>query len=469
MSVQSPRRRTLEDFALKGLHLGKMTGVSLAIHAIPDAFLLMHTGVGCKYKTAAQVAPHDWGTHPNKREAWTQVAELQLIRGSSERIGPFARSWYERRRPEFMVVVSAYFIELTGEDFTDEVVEVESQMPCPMALIPTVAPNDGFFDGYASVILEVVKKMDFSRPPSNLKKACVVGTFFNRYEGDQRGDLAQLRRLVKTAGLELGVSLFSGQPYPDLQRGSDAAWMLMLPYARPKRRALKELMKRRHVVELDLPVGVQGTGNFVRRLAQAHGADMRLVQRVVDRQMGPALAELRKVSAHLRGVKLAVFAETPLAAGLVALFDEMGVEVPVVGLRDANGCLGGRLEFLEILARNGFEGADKVEVLEEPSLRWIRETMVDMLTSRRITGVVGSTHEVTAITNSPRASALPSSAFFIETGFPSDHHHVTLGAPTFGFTGAVGWAQRVLDAVRRVRPRDAALGGVSEWAPGGGV
>jgi hypothetical protein len=151
------------------------------------------------------------------------------------------------------------------------------------------------------------------------------------------------------------------------------------------------------------------------------------------------------------------------------LFNEMGVEVPVVGLRDANGCLGGRLEFLEVVVRNGLQEADKMQVIEQPSLRWTRDTMVDMLTSRRITGVIGSTHEVTAITTSPRASALPSSAFFIETGFPSDHHHVTLGAPTFGFTGAVGWAQRILDAVRRVRPRDAALGGVSEWVPGGGV
>ena len=44
----SEPKRTLEDFALKGNHLAKMTGVSLAVHAIPDAFLLMHTGVGCK-------------------------------------------------------------------------------------------------------------------------------------------------------------------------------------------------------------------------------------------------------------------------------------------------------------------------------------------------------------------------------------------------------------------------------------
>ena len=49
----------LEHYSLKTLHLGRMTGVSLGVHAIPDAFLLMHTGVGCKYKAASQIANHD--------------------------------------------------------------------------------------------------------------------------------------------------------------------------------------------------------------------------------------------------------------------------------------------------------------------------------------------------------------------------------------------------------------------------
>ena len=63
------KRKTLEDFALKGMHYAKMTGVMAASHAISDSFLLMHSGVGCKYKTAAQAAQHDLGEHPNEREA----------------------------------------------------------------------------------------------------------------------------------------------------------------------------------------------------------------------------------------------------------------------------------------------------------------------------------------------------------------------------------------------------------------
>ena len=49
----------LEDFALKTHSYGRIAGASLASHAIPDAFLVLHTGVGCKYKGAGQHCLHD--------------------------------------------------------------------------------------------------------------------------------------------------------------------------------------------------------------------------------------------------------------------------------------------------------------------------------------------------------------------------------------------------------------------------
>ena len=54
-------RETLEAFALKSQDQGGLTGVSIAIHGIPDAFLLMHVGVGCKHKATSQLSTHDWG------------------------------------------------------------------------------------------------------------------------------------------------------------------------------------------------------------------------------------------------------------------------------------------------------------------------------------------------------------------------------------------------------------------------
>jgi nitrogenase molybdenum-iron protein alpha/beta subunit len=442
--------KTLEDFALKGNHLAKMTGISLATHAIPDAFLLMHSGVGCKYKTAAQIGNHDWGSHPNMREAWTQVGENELVTGHAKRIGPFARAWYERRRPELMIVVSAYFIELTGEGFDDAVQAAEKTVPCDMTLISTAAPNDGFFEGYAAVTTAVLERMDFETPPTEPRGASIVGWFFHRYEPDQKGDVKQLEGLLKAAGLTMGPVLLSGTGYRDLLKAPASKYALLLPYAKPKERKIRKLLKKRDIVPLDLPIGVAGTARFVRELVAQTGGDARRAEAWLEGQTAAVRGQLDKLRDHFRHVEVAVFAETPLAAGLVSLLDEMGIRVPLVGLRDQNRCLGGRTAFLQTLERNGVPDLDRIEVLEAPSLRLVRERCRERMAQGRLRGIVGSSHELDLFVQD-RRGAFGAHTFLIETGFPSDEVHAALALPTLGFAGAVAWAQRMLDALRAPR------------------
>jgi nitrogenase molybdenum-iron protein alpha/beta subunit len=450
MPIRKPRE-TVEDFALKGMHLAKMTGVSLGVHAIPDAFLLMHSGVGCKYKTAAQIANHDWGSHPNRREAWTQVAELQLIQGSSVRIGPFARSWYQRRRPALMVTVSAYFIELTGEDFSDSVVAAEKTLPCDMALIPTAAPNGGFYEGYAAVMLQVAKRQDWKSPPTKEGTASAIGFFYSRYEPDEDANVDQLAKLTRVGGLELGPVLLSGKPYGELQEASQSPYVLQLPYARPIARKLRRLLKKRDVIELDLPLGLTATRRFVRTIAQRTGGDVERVTTWAEAQAEEVRKQLDKLRDHFRNLDVAVFADPPLAAGLVSMLADMGVRVRVVGLRDSHGALGGTAQFLEILARNGIEDVSDMEILPEPSLRRMRDVVMQHV-RQGMRGILASSHEIELLqSSSGRVPGVTSDVFLIEVGFPSDRQHAAMATPTLGYAGLLTWAQRILDAARAPR------------------
>ena len=442
--MSRPPRDTLEDFALKGMHLAKMTGASVATHAVKDGFLLMHTGVGCKFKTAAQVAQHDWSNHPNRREAWTQVGEVSLIRGSGGRIGPFARSWFERRRPGIMVVVSAYFIELTGEDIKDIVVETERSLPCPMASVSTSAPNKGFFDGYASTMLEMVKKLDWKSPPTKLRQAAVLGFFFHRYEPDQQADLAQLKALIKVAGLEPGPVLFSGRPWEELAEAPAAGVVVQLPYVDAQARGFKRLLKRRDVVRLDLPIGIAATSRFVRELAAATGGDPARTEAWIEGQVSRILPHLGQVTNNFQGLAVAVFADTPLAAGLVSMLREMGAKVVLIGLRDTS--LGGAMELRRVVDANGQDLGD-AEVLERPSLMALRERVIALAEAREVHAVIGSSIELNVFTHAASVRAALQRVALLETGFPSKDHHSALALPTFGYQGALVWAQRIVDGV----------------------
>lgn len=436
-------KRSLEDFALKGMHLSKMTGVSVALHAISDSFLLQHSGVGCKYKAAAQSSKHDWAEHPNRREAWTQVSELSLIRGSGARIGPFARTWFERRRPGFMAVVSAYFIELTGEDIRDIVEETRKTLPCPMVVVQTAAPNGGFYDGYASVLKEVIKDLDWKSGWSNPREVTLMGHFFTRFEPDQKGDVAQLKGLIKSVGLNPGPILFSGTPYADSASAPRSEIVAILPYARPIAKAIRRTVRKRTVVELDLPIGVAGTVRWARELSEATGGDPRLVARV-EAQATAVRNQLETIIHHFPGLRVAVFADTPLAGGLVSLMRELGVAVPLVGLRET--WLGGEQTFRDTVARNGLTLDGDCTILEAPSLRTVRSEVLDRLASGDVHLIIGSSHELNVLTHAVDMDLAPRTAM-IEAGYPSNSQHAAYAVPTLGFTGVVAWAQRLLDAV----------------------
>ncbi len=436
---------TLDDFAMKGLPLAKMTGVSLAMHAIKDGFLLQHVGVGCKYKAAAQISQHDWGSHPNRREAWTQVAELSLIQGSSVRIGPFARSWYERRRPGIMGVVSAYFIELTGEDHSHAVTETGRTLPCPMISVATAGPTGGFYDGYASTMLEVIKTLDWKGTTPHLRDhAAVMGWFFHRYEPDQAADVAALRQLVKVTGLTPGPILFSGVPYADLTGGPSCGVVLRLPYLGPKTKRTDKLLKGRTVVDLDLPIGLRGTRRFVETVTQATGGRMDVAQAWLDKREKAAMPHLAHVRNHLHGFRVAVFADTPVAAGLVSLLRELNLEIAYVGLRDTT--LGGAAAFHRVLEADGITLNDDAIVEEKPPLRRIRKTVLEMARQRRVHAVIGSSVELTTLQYAGDARSALGGLALLETGFPSREYHTALALPSMGIQGALVWAQRLLDA-----------------------
>ncbi len=439
---------TLEDFSLKGMHYAKMTGVMIATHAISDSFLMMHTGVGCKYKTASQAAQHDLAEHPNVREAWTQVSEAHLVAGCSDRIGPFARAWWERRNSAFMMVVSAYFIELTGDDIPEKVREIEQTIPgCEMAYVPTKAPNGGLFDGFASVLVEVLKRMDWS-VPARPREAAVLGHFFTRYEPDQKADVAQLRALIKQAGLNTTSVLFSGAEYSNAKAAPLAAVQVVMPYCATHRSAIGQIVGARQAVDVDLPIGFAGTTRFVRTIAAAAGTDLAAIDAWAIAQTEAVLGNFRRLSEMLARYEWVVFADTPLAAGLVSLLLELGVRVTAVGLREADGALGGRAAFDAVLARNGLQLPDDAVVVEAPSLRRVKQLCVERL-QRSLVGILGSTHELAVLRNLSPAERPRNAGVLLEVGFPSDDTHSVLSVPTFGFAGAAAWAQRLVEAVRR--------------------
>jgi len=438
--------KTLEDYGVKSMHQAKMTGVGVAVHAVPDAYILMQTGVGCKYKVGVQISWQDHVRHPNRHEAWTQIGEMSLIRGASERIGPFARSRWESKKPGIMVLVSAYFVELTGEDLPSSAKEVAETMPCPFFLVATATSKFGvLFEGYAETIRGMLAQQDFKQAHTNPGEACIVGSFFTRYEQDCLADVNQLQRLCKVSGVKAGPIFLSGRPWAELAEAWRSQFVIQLPYMKPAGKRLARMLKYRTVIETDLPMGIAGTVAWIRTVTEATGGNMAVADAWIDREASKTQAAYSLVRENCSMHPVAIFADTPLAVGLVTLMLEMGLKPRLVGLRDWS--LGGREAFEEAMERLGVELPPDMEIIERPSLYWLSTECMERIKNDDFHVVIGSTMELRVIQECFKEMAPNFRATLIETGFPSAQSHVVTPRPSMGFSGAIAWAQRILDAM----------------------
>ncbi|HMV66075.1 MAG TPA: nitrogenase component 1 [Myxococcota bacterium] len=448
------RRWDLEHFRLKSQELGQLTGAAMAIHAIPDAFLLKHTGVGCKHKTVTQFGTHDWGRGLASHEGWTEVGDRSLIAGSGERLGPYARSSWQRHEPAILAVASVTFIDLAGDDLGDLTRGLDEELPSEVMLLKVPGYEGDVYSGYLATMLDVARRVDWSRGPERRTEVALLGYLWDRYEGDHQGNVQQLGALLKGIGLELGPVWLSGVPWAELQRAAGSGVLVQLPYAAPKAKALRRITKR-DPVPADLPIGARATAAFLRSVGRAAGVPDERIEAFTRRQAESLGQRLGSMADRLRGMRVMVLADLPLLAGVMSLLDELGIRVEAAGIRGRS--LGGRDELLAALARVGAAPPDGCEILVDPSVHLVRETARRLLRERRLDGVLGSATDHNALSTLPATEVLAPLAgeqlygagpLRLEIGFPCREHHCTFAMPFMGYGGVVMWVQRLLSAPR---------------------
>ncbi|MEC9389005.1 MAG: nitrogenase component 1 [Myxococcota bacterium] len=443
----------LEHFRLKSMDQGQFTGTFIAVHAVRDGFLMMHCGVGCKHKATSQLSEHDLGRSA-EHEGWTEVGDAELIEGSAHRIGPYLRSWYDRMKPGLIIANSVTFLDLTGDDLRHEVEKAAKGIPCPVHFVKVPGYEGDLFSGYAAVVLAVARGLDWSGDPGPKTAVTIAGHFFDRYEGDQAGNLAQLGTLLKSIGCTLQSTLFGGSRYADLVRAPEAGTVLAFPVIHPQLRRLKRWTKREPVV-VDLPMGLDGTSAWLRTVGRATGADSERVERVIAAQRERTLQRLRPSNVLLNGLRVAVMCDLPHAVGVLHVLRDLGCTPAVVGLRGHT--LGGEAELRAAAERTGLVIDPGLVILENPSIHRVRTEVQRRLEGGRLDAIIGSSTDINAIATLEPTTAIHidhggawtgSGPKVVEFGFPCRNYHVVRASPTFGFAGVLGWADRLVNAPR---------------------
>lgn len=290
--------------------------------------------------------------------------------------------------------------------------------------LPRRSLRADWLDGYDAVLTALARGLPLDAGPGPERRVALVGLLFDRNEEDRRADVAELARTLRALDLELVSTWPCGGGARGLSAAGTAGTILSLPYARGAARALVERTGAR-LIELDLPVGLEGSRRWVEALGSATQRQA-VANTFIDAERDEACPRFERAARRVfLGRKTVLCADPHFLPGLADLAAELGLATTLaasVGRLRENGA--------ERLAARG------ARVLERPTSGQLRVAWTEAR-GQGADMLVGSS-------DAHRAAA---GGAWTELGFPARTWHALTPQPTLGFAGALALGQRLADGI----------------------
>ncbi len=329
--------------------------------------------------------------------------------------------------------------------------QAEASGGAPIALLEARCLTASWLQGYAAVLERVAALAPLPATAPEPDTVAVVGHLFDRRAGDVEGNRLEVARLLEGLGLRVVCVWPDGGPLRGLCAAASAQWVVSLPYAREAARCLAERLGV-PVVEAPLPLGLQGTREFLRCVAAATGHPESF-ERAWDREMSVLIPQVRDPSfRYLAGRRAWVMADPHVGAGLVELLRDLGMEVAgLTVMAPSDEVEAGTL------ARLREAGA----VFEPPLTEWPQDGL-EADTEMEVDVVVAPT----LFPHRPRR------ATWVPFGYPNYLSHPIRPSPYLGIEGVRWWVERLTEACQMAETHQAGvlIGGSAEagadgWTP----
>jgi nitrogenase molybdenum-iron protein alpha/beta subunit len=397
-------------------------GVYLAVNAVPDAYLVMD-GPGCAFYRAMTVhGRHDWAStllscDGRHRVQYAGVDANTIASDYEGRLREAVRGVASAPEPGVVLLGSMPICTLAGTQH--ERILREEKGDKPGAVVPGRSLGGDWLDGYEDALCALAASMDFSGAKPGSRSVAVVGHLMDRCEGDQSGNAAELRRLCRGLGLDPVTVWLSGESYAGLREVRRARAVISLPHGRRAAAWLARRLKA-GLVETGLPVGLEATQAWLRKVAKALGRE-RTAEAFIRSELERVVPRFEwAVPASFLGRK-AVFAGDPhLHEGLAGLCEDLGIR-------------------LEAAFLNGKGGSRGEGVISQPSVECMKAEW-ERLAAGGVDLLIG---------NSDALAVLKPGCAWVELGYPSVRTHFLREEPTLGFEGFAHLADRMANALGR--------------------
>jgi nitrogenase molybdenum-iron protein alpha/beta subunit len=286
------------------------------------------------------------------------------------------------------------------------------------------------------VLEAMASGMDLDGAKPETDSVALVGYLMDRNEGDHRGNLRELERIVRALGLNPVSVWLSGKSYEELRAVRRAGTVVSLPHGR---KAAKILAKRLAVdlVEAELPFGLEATRRFVETLGRAFGRE-RHARDFIARELDEVVPRLEWTVPHaFLGRRFAFAGDPHYAAAFAEQIADLG------GVVVGTLVVGGEHHLPDAQRRALRERAGTIfePVPSEVARTW------GGLASGGADLIVGCAFAFDQVDRGRK---------WMEFGYPSEDTHFLRDEPFLGFQGALGFLSRAANEVAKGLGRERA-------------
>lgn len=421
-----------------------MMGVLLAVNAVSDLHLYVD-GPDCViYKSQYICKRHDLNSTLTAcdGEDRLRVSKAHINVIGNDRTDAIVSGLRDMERlpgAAGIVYTSMPMATIVGTPYDLIIRDMSPPLEKPLYAVPALSLSGDWLDGYAQVFKSLALGVDLSGGRPHPDQVAVVGYAMDRTEDDHTANIRELERMLRALGLE-PVSVWpSRRPLDHLQAVKHAGTILSMPHARE---AAAELARRTGatLIETDIPLGLEPTCRWLRRVAEPLGRAQQAEQFIA--------AELAAVIPAIQWLVHRVFLRTgAVFAGDPHYFRAMHECLTELGVHVHGMVSVGGAHHLPALPRA--LAAAGVKCVFDTSHGEMESLLQELRKDDAVDLAIGNDLLRNAL------GAFGTRPAFVPFGFTNYHFHAVYDTPFLGFRGARCFIGRITnELLRRVSLRD---------------
>ena len=259
-------------------------GALATLRAIPRAIPVVHASAGCGQNL--YIAMNSGGGYlgggycGGNSLPSSNVVERDIVFGGEERLREQIKSTLEIMDGDIYLVLTGCMVEMIGDDL-DAIVSEFADNEIPVLPVHTPSFRGNSFTGYELVLNAFIKKFITKQKNKAANKVNVFG-IVPAQDAFWKGNLKEIKRLLKRIGLEVNTFFGEGETLDDIKNSANASLNIVVSEIHGEQSA--KLFEEIHdipYIMTELPIGAHATEDFLKKIAAKLKIDSSLVNKVI--------------------------------------------------------------------------------------------------------------------------------------------------------------------------------------------